>query len=252
MTLRRASATLLVALLLGTAPTLASHAADETAAEAAARRQMVDLVEREVALLAGQTGIATIDPQVLDAMHEVPRHAFVPEVLRPYAYLLQPLPVTRDQNLAAPFLIALMTHLAGVQPGDIVFETGTGAGYHAAVLSKLAARVYSVEVIEPLAEHAARLLKEQGYDNVEVQAGDGYYGWSDHAPFDVIMVKEAIDHLPRPLLNQLKRGGRMVIPLGPARGPQYLTLVRKDQAGKLREERIMPVLFSPLQGGERL
>jgi protein-L-isoaspartate(D-aspartate) O-methyltransferase len=112
--------------------------------------------------------------------------------------------------------------------------------------------VYSVEVIEPLAERAARVLKEQGYDNVEVQAGDGYYGWSAHAPYDVIMIKEAIDHLPRPLLNQLKRGGRLVIPLGPARGPQYLTLVRKDQDGKLHQERIMPVHFSPLQGGERL
>jgi protein-L-isoaspartate(D-aspartate) O-methyltransferase len=133
-----------------------------------------------------------------------------------------------------------------------VFETGTGAGYHAAVLSRLAARVDSVELIEPLADQAARVLKELGYANVDVRAGDGYYGWSGHGPYDVIVVKEAIDHLPQPLLNQLKRGGRLVIPLGSAQGPQYLTLVSKDQAGKLRERRIMPVLFSPLQGGERL
>jgi protein-L-isoaspartate(D-aspartate) O-methyltransferase len=145
-----------------------------------------------------------------------------------------------------------MTHLAEVRPDDVVFETGTGEGYHAAVLSKLAAHVYSVEVIEPLAGYAARILKELGYSNVDVLAGDGYYGWSEHAPYDAIVIKEAIDHLPQPLLNQLKRGGRMVIPLGPATGPQFLTLVRKDEAGKLHEDRIMPVRFSPLQGGERL
>jgi protein-L-isoaspartate(D-aspartate) O-methyltransferase len=249
MTLRGTGLIALLAVLLGIAPGPAAGAADN---DAAAREQMVDLVEREVAMFAGETGIATIDPRVLAAMREVPRHAFVPEVLRPYAYRLQPLPVTPEQNLAAPLLIALMTHVVAVQPDDIVFETGTGAGYHAAVLSKLAAHVYSVEVIEPLADHAARLLKDLGYGNVDVLAGDGYYGWSEHAPYDAIVVKEAIDHLPQPLLNQLKRGGRMVIPLGPANGPQFLTLVRKDEAGKLHEERIMPVRFSPLQGGERL
>ena len=249
MTLRRTGLVALLAVLLGMTPGPAARAADDAAV---ARGQMVDLVEREVAMAASQTGIAAIDPRVLDAMREVPRHAFVPEVLRPYAYRPHPLPVTPEQNLAAPLLIALMTHVVEVQPGDTVFETGTGAGYHAAVLSKLAAHVYSVEVIEPLADHAARLLKDLGYGNVDVLAGDGYYGWSEHAPYDAIVVKEAIDHLPQPLLNQLKRGGRMVIPLGPPDGPQYLTLVRRDEAGRLRQERIMPVRFSPLQGGERL
>ena len=249
MTLRRTGLIALLAVLLGITPGPGARAADN---DAVSRGQMVDLIEREVAMFAGETGIRAIDPRVLDAMREVPRHAFVPEVLRPYAYLPQPLPVTREQNLAAPMLIALMTHVVEVQPGDVVFETGTGAGYHAAVLSMLAAHVYSVEVIEPLADHAARLLKDLGYGNVDVLADDGYYGWSAHAPYDAIVVKEAIDHLPQPLLNQLKRGGRMVIPLGPADGPQYLTLVRKDEAGRLRQERIMPVRFSPLQGGERL
>jgi protein-L-isoaspartate(D-aspartate) O-methyltransferase len=248
MTPRRACLIALLTVLLGITPEVGARAADQEAA----RRQMVDLVEQEVAMFAGQTGVAAIDPRVLEAMREVPRHAFVPEVLRPYAYRLQPLPVTPEQNLAAPMLVALMTHLAEVQPGDIVFETGTGAGYHAAVLSKLAAHVYSVEVIEPLADHAARLLKDLGYTNVDVIAGDGYYGWSEHAPYDVIVVKEAIDHMPQPLLSQLKRGGRLVIPLGPADGPQYLTLVRRDQAGKLHQRRVMPVRFSPLQGGTRL
>jgi protein-L-isoaspartate(D-aspartate) O-methyltransferase len=249
MILRRSGVIALLAVLLGTMPEPAARAAEN---DAAARSQMVEQVEREVAMFAGQTGIAAIDPRVLEALREVPRHAFVPEVLRPYAYLPRPLPVTPEQNLAAPMLIALMTHVVAVQPDDVVFETGTGAGYHAALLSKLAAHVYSVEVIEPLADRAARLLKDLGYDNVDVMAGDGYYGWSAHGPYDAIVVKEAIDHLPQPLLNQLKRGGRMVIPLGPADGPQYLTLVRKDEAGRLRQERIMPVRFSPLQGGERL
>jgi protein-L-isoaspartate(D-aspartate) O-methyltransferase len=249
MTLRRTGPIALLAVLLGIMSGPASRAADN---DVAARQEMVDLVEREVAAFAGQTGIETIDPRVLDAMREVPRHAFVAEVLRPYAYRLQPLPITPEQNLAAPMLIALMTHLVAVQPGDIVFETGTDSGYQAAVLSKLAAHVYSVEVIEPLADYAARLLKELGYSNIDVLAGDGYYGWSDHAPYDAIVIKEAIDHVPQPLLNQLKRGGRLVIPLGPADGPQYLTLVRKDETGKLHQERIMPVRFSPLQGGERL
>jgi len=248
MTLRRTGLIALLAVLLGITPGLARAADDE----AAARSQMVDVVEREVAMFADQTGIAAIDPRVLDAMREVPRHAFVPEVLRPYAYLPRPLPVTPEQNMAAPLLIALMTHVVAVQPDDIVFETGTGAGYHAAVLSRLAAHVYSVEVIEPLADHAARMLKDLGYDKVDVLAGDGYYGWSVHGPYDAIVVKEAIDHLPQPLLNQLKRGGRMVIPLGPADGPQYLTLVRREEDGRLRQKRIMPVLFSPLQGGLRL
>jgi protein-L-isoaspartate(D-aspartate) O-methyltransferase len=239
----------LLAVVLGVMLPGLAVAADDAAA---AREEMVEFVKLEVAALAPQTGIRAIDPRVLDAMLEVPRHAFVPEPLRPYAYQPTPLPVTHDQNIAAPLLVALMTHAAAVQPGDVVFETGTGAGYHAAVLSRLASHVYSVEVLEPLADRAASLLEELGYTNVDVLADDGYYGWPAHAPYDVIVVKEAIDHLPQPLLNQLKRGGRLVIPLGPAAGPQYLTVVRKDEAGKLHEERIMPVRFSPLQGGERL
>ena len=247
MMLGRAGPIALLAMLLGLAPAVA--AADEMTE---AREQMVDIVQREVAMFAGETGIAAIDPRVLAAMREVPRHAFVPEMLRPYAYQPRPLPVTADQNIAAPFLVALMTHLAEVQPDDVVFETGTGAGYHAAVLSRLAAHVYSVEVLAPLADHASRLLKDLGYDNVDVLADDGYYGWSAHAPYDAIIVKEALDHLPQPLLNQLKRGGRLVIPLGPLDGPQQLTVVRKDETGRILQERILPVRFSPLQGGERL
>jgi protein-L-isoaspartate(D-aspartate) O-methyltransferase len=216
------------------------------------REDMVRLVQLETLMISSQTGVAELDPRVLAALRQVPREAFVPEALRPYAYEPHPLPVGYEQNLAAPLLVALMTHLVAPQPTDVVFETGTGAGYHAAVLSLLAAKVYSVEVVEPLADQAARILKDQGYDNVYVQAADGYYGWPAKAPFDAMVIKEAIDHVPAPLLQQLKRGGRMVIPVGPERGVQYLTLVTKDQDGRVHEQRIMPVRFSPLQGGERL
>jgi protein-L-isoaspartate(D-aspartate) O-methyltransferase len=220
--------------------------------EVAAREEMINILQLEVTLLSPETGIETIDPRVLDAMREVPRHLFVPEPLRDFAYGNHPLPVGHDQNIAAPLLVALMTHLIEPEPDHVVFETGTGAGYHAAVLSQLVAEVYSVEVIDELAEQAAALLAEQGHDNVHVLAEDGYYGWAEHAPYDAMVIKEAVDHLPAPLLAQLKPGGRMVVPLGPADGPQYLTLVTKGENGRVREERILPVRFAPLQGGERL
>ena len=226
--------------------------AQALAADAVAERaEMIRRIEVEMLMLSGETGITEIDPRVLAALAEVPRDAFVPEMLRPYAYQPHPLPVGHDQNLAAPLLVALMTELVAPEADDVVFETGTGAGYHAAVLSLLAAEVYSVEVVAPLAERASLLLKELGYDNVFVREGDGYFGWAAKGPFDAMVIKEAIDHLPPPLVQQLAPGGRLVIPLGPARGPQYLTLVTKDAAGKLSERRIMPVRFSPLQGGER-
>lgn len=226
-----------------------AHAAEDGVA---ARAGMVRMVQLETLLLSPETGITELDPKVLEAMRQVPRHAFVPQPLRPYAYRNHPLPVGHDQNVAAPLLVALMTHLMTLQPGDVVYETGTGAGYHAAVLSLLVERVYSVEVVEPLAEEAGRVLQKLRYDNVFARAGDGYYGWASEGPFDAILVKEAIDHIPPPLLHQLKPGGRLVMPLGSANGPQFLTLVTKDEAGKIEEERIMPVRFSPLQGGERL
>jgi protein-L-isoaspartate(D-aspartate) O-methyltransferase len=219
--------------------------------DVAARHEMVRIIELQVSMLGDEIGIDHLDPRVLDAMREVPRHAFVPEPLRAYAYGDHPLPVSPDQNIAAPLLAALMTHFADVKAGDVVFETGTDVGYQAALLAKLGAEVYSVELEEPLADQAARLLKELRYDNVHVQASDGYYGWPAHAPYDAMIIKEAIDHVPPPLLGQLKRGGRMIMPLGPASGPQYLTLIVKGADGKAREQRIMPVRFSPLQGGER-
>jgi protein-L-isoaspartate(D-aspartate) O-methyltransferase len=216
------------------------------------REEMVRILQLEALMVSRETGISEIDPRVLDAMRAVPRHVFVPEPLQPFAYRNHALPVGHDQNIAAPLLVALMTHLARVEPDDVVYETGTGAGYHAAVLAQLVARVYSVEVVEPLAEHAAELLKELHYDNVYAKAGDGYYGWPEHGPYDAIIVKEAIDHVPPPLLSQLKRGGRLVMPLGPAPGPHNLPVVTNAQTGGDAERRIMPVRYPPLQGGARL
>jgi protein-L-isoaspartate(D-aspartate) O-methyltransferase len=212
---------------------------------------MVQVVELQASQSAAITGIATLDARVLDAMRKVPRHRFVPEELRRFAYLPQPLPVWRGQNTAAPYLVALMTHLAEIEPGQVVFETGTGAGYHAAILAELGATVYSKEVIAPLAAEAAATLKLLGYGSrVTAAAGDGYDGWAAAAPFDAIIVKESIDHLPLPLLQQLKPGGRLVIPLGGPDG-QELTVLRAGADGRLERRTVLPVIFSPLQGGER-
>lgn len=216
------------------------------------RIDMVRAIGDHAARAAGETGIAEIDPRVMEALGKVPRHLFVPEALRDFAYADTPLPLGHDQSIAQPYLIALMTHLAAIRPGDVVFETGTGAGYHAAVLSVLTHRVVSVEVVAPLALEASAKLKRLGYENVRVIASDGYYGAPGEAPFDAMIVKEAVDHVPPPLLRQLKPGGRMVLPLGPRDGPQFLTVIEKKPDGATRNTRILPVRFTPLQGGERI
>ncbi len=248
----RSAARLGGALALGLVAAAAPAPAEETAEVSRQRAEMVRIIEAETRATSAETGIATLQPKVLEAIARVPRHSFLPAELRPFAYLPTPLPVTEEQNIAAPFLVALMTHLADVQPGDRVFETGTGAGYHAAVLAELASEVFSVEVIEFLARRARTILQDLGYDDVRVRAGDGYYGWAEAGPFDVIIIKEAVNHLPGPLLRQLRPGGRMVVPLGPADRNQILTLVEKTSEGRLRSRGVLPVKFSPLQGGERL
>ena len=229
----------------------ASGTAAEDPAFTALRQDMAQRVQEQILLSGTQTGVGELDPRLLEALKTVPRHRFVPEVLRPLAYRMQPLPVGEDQNIATPFLVALMTQLARPAAKDRVFETGTGAGYHAAILSRVVAEVYSVEVVAPLARLAAGTLKLLGYENVRSKPGDGYYGWREHAPYDAIIVKEAIDHVPAPLLRQLKVGGRLVMPLGPARGPQILTVIEKRDEGRLRKTEVFEVFFSPLQGGER-
>lgn len=227
------------------------HAADADE-EAENRSRLSQEVRAQVQFFAAQTGVSDLDPALVRAMAEVPRHAFVPPPLRPFAYIDMPLPVSPEQNTAQPFLIALMTQLADVQPDDIVYETGTGAGYHAAILSRLGRKVYSVEIIRPLAEKARDTLRDLGYANVEVNASDGFFGWPEKGPFDVIIVKEAVREIPAPLLNQLKTGGRLVAPVGPLDQSQTLKLVTKDASGRIRQRDVLPVRFSPLQGGERI
>jgi protein-L-isoaspartate(D-aspartate) O-methyltransferase len=230
---------------------MAERAADNDSRQAE-RIEMVRTIGAHAAIAADETGVAEIDPRILEVMGAVPRHRFVPDALVDFAYADMPLPVSQEQSIAQPYLVALMTHLARIAPDDIVFETGTGAGYHAAVLSKLARRVVSVEVVAPLALEASARLKRLGYDNIEVLASDGYYGAPRKAPFDAMIIKEAVDHVPPVLLRQLKPGGRMVLPLGPRDGPQYLTVIEKTAHGETRSARILPVRFTPLQGGERI
>jgi protein-L-isoaspartate(D-aspartate) O-methyltransferase len=186
------------------------------------------------------------DPRVLSAMAEVPRHLFVPPAQRAEAYEDYPLPIGEDQTISQPSLVALMTHLLRPEPGDVMLEVGTGSGYQAAILSRLVARVYSIEIVAPLARAAGDRLDRLGYRNVEVRHGDGYLGWPEHAPFDGIIVTAGAAHVPKPLLDQLKPGGRMVIPVGSSLMGQQLRLIRKDRSGRVRDQGVIDVRFVPL------
>jgi protein-L-isoaspartate(D-aspartate) O-methyltransferase len=183
---------------------------------------------------------------VLEAMRAVPRHLFVPAEAAPLAYRNVALPIGHEQTISQPYVVALMTHLLDVKPGHRVLEVGTGSGYQAAVLSRLAGEVRTVEIVEPLATEAAERLRRLGYSNVTVKAGDGYRGWPEHAPFDRIMVTAGAPHVPRPLLDQLKPGGRLVIPVSRGRAGEMLVLVEKDRRGRVRSRDILPVRFVPL------
>ncbi len=184
------------------------------------------------------------DRRVLDAMATVPRHEFVPKALRNLAYRDEPLPIGEGQTISQPFIVAFMTEQLDPKPTDRVLEIGTGSGYQAAVLSQLAAEVYTIEIIEPLAKRAEANLNRLGYNNVKVLAGDGYQGWPDHAPFDGIIVTCAPDHIPQPLVEQLRDGGRMIIPVGPAEN-QQLYLLQKHGT-KVEQQAVLPVRFVPM------
>jgi protein-L-isoaspartate(D-aspartate) O-methyltransferase len=207
---------------------------------------MLAEIATEAALTVEHTGRAVFSDRVMRAIGGTPRHEFVPVELQPYAYLNRPLPIGYDKTVSQPFIVALMTDLLEPDGGDVVLEIGAGAGYQAAVLAQLVKRVYSVDIIEELASGAERRLKRLGYDNVEIRVANGYYGWPGHAPYDKIMVTAASDLIPPPLLEQLKAGGRMVIPTGiPER--QALVLVEKSAAGGLSTREILPVRFSELE-----
>jgi len=185
---------------------------------------------------------------VLAAMRSVPRHEFISKRYRNMAYSDQPLPIEAGQTISQPYIVAAMTEVIEAGPDDRVLEVGTGSGYQAAVLAELVRHVYTIEIVDELAESAAERLDRLSYKNVSVRAGDGYLGWPEEAPFDAIIVTAAPDHIPQPLLDQLKPGGRLVIPVGEVYRTQELRLIEKEAGGRLRAEVLMPVRFVPLTG----
>ena len=187
------------------------------------------------------------DPRLLSAIGKVPRHLFVPPEYRDSAYEDRPLPIGYGQTISQPYIVALMTYHLQLKPTDRVLEIGTGSGYQAAVLAELAKEVYTIEIIPELAKEASERLKRLGYDNVHVKCGDGFFGWPEHAPFDAIIITCAAPEIPPRLVDQLKEGGRMVLPLGADPFYQTLTLVTK-QDGELQKKRITGVVFVPMTG----
>lgn len=191
---------------------------------------------------------AITDAAVLAAMRAVPRHQFVPAQWRDQAYHNRPLPIGEEQTISQPFIVAYMTQLARVKPGDTVLEVGTGSGYQAAVLAEMGAEVYTIEIIESLGRQAEAVLRELQYDRVHVRVGDGYRGWPEHAPFQAIVVTAAPEHVPQPLVDQLALGGRMVIPVGPQSwAGQSLQLITKTARGITVEDQL-DVRFVPMTG----
>ena len=189
------------------------------------------------------------DPTVLEAIRNVPRHWFVPPKYQSAAYVDRPLPIGHDQTISQPYIVALMTELLGLKPGEKVLEIGTGSGYQAAVLSELTDEVYTIEIVEPLAERTMKLFNEKGYHAVRARIGDGYRGWPAAAPFDAIIVTCAPDDVPKPLVEQLAIGGRMCIPVGSSGwAGQELVLLTKEKDGTLKRKSIIPVRFVPMTG----
>lgn len=216
------------------------------ASERASDREIMVLTIENIAATAGATGVRRIDPAVLNAMRKVPRHRLVPESVRAQAYANRPLPIGHEQTISQPYIVALMTHLLDVKPDHVVLEVGTGSGYQAAVLAELVRQVYTIEIVEPLAARAKQQLAELGYRNVAVRAGDGYGGWPEHAPFDRIIVTAGAGHVPKPLIAQLRPGGRMVIPIGRTSNTLDLTVIEKDRNGRVKRHKVLPVAFVPL------
>ncbi|GBD42660.1 Protein-L-isoaspartate O-methyltransferase [bacterium HR40] len=210
------------------------------------RRHMVEVIEIYAELSGEELGKDRIDPRVLEAMLRVPRHEFVPEVLRPFAYNNSPLPIGFDKTISQPFIVAVMTDLLELQPTHKVLEVGTGLGYHAAVLAQLVERVWTVEIIEELAEEASTRLSLLGYHNIAIRVGDGAQGWPEHAPFDRILVTAGAPRVPEALFAQLAPGGRLVLPAGTP-DDQRLTVVEKTRDGHARSRSVMPVRFGELE-----
>jgi protein-L-isoaspartate(D-aspartate) O-methyltransferase len=211
-------------------------------------QSMLRAIEASVLDSSDYTGRKRLSEEVMNAIAKVRREEFVPAAYRHMAYANTPLPIAAGQTISQPLIVALMTDLLEPEPGDVILEVGTGSGYQAAVLAELVKQVYSIEIVEELAESAATLLQRLGYDNVTVRAGDGYAGWPEHAPFDGVIVTAAAEELPPPLLKQLKPGGKLVIPVGEHNGYQELLLVEVDEQGEVSKRSVLPVRFVPLTG----
>jgi protein-L-isoaspartate(D-aspartate) O-methyltransferase len=214
------------------------------------RQHMIMEIAAETIYASARIGKAAFAPQVIEIIGKVPRHAFVPVELRPFAYLNRPLPIGFGKTISQPFIVALMTDLLDIQADDTVLEVGTGLGYQSAILAELAREVYSIEINEDLAREARQRLGRQGYTNIRFKVGNGSHGWPEHAPFDKVIVTAAPDLLPPALIQQLKSGGKIVIPTGLA-DAQQLVVADKDRSGKLTIKEILPVRFSKLEGTER-
>lgn len=212
------------------------------------RHRMIEDINDTVSYTSNYIGKNRLDESVMQAMERVPRHLFVPEEIRGHAYVNTALPIGNDQTISQPYIVALMTDMAGVDRDSIVLEVGTGSGYQAAVLAEIAKEVYTIEIIRALGEQAAELLGQLGYRNIHFRIGDGYHGWPEAAPFDAILVTAAATETPEALLEQLKPGGRLVIPLGRPYETQNLTVIEKLADGSVREKNILPVGFVPLTG----
>ncbi len=212
------------------------------------RQQLVKEIDAEVKATSLYLDKEALDPKVMAAIATVPRHLFVPEHQRANAYENRPLPIGYGQTISQPYIVAIMTDLLKVNEQSKVLELGTGSGYQAAILSQLVAKVFTIEIVEPLGKKAKQHLANLGYDNVQVKIGDGYYGWEEQAPFDAIIVTAAASHIPPPLIKQLKKGGNMIIPVGTAFMTQQLLLITKQQDGKITSKQILPVRFVPVTG----
>ena len=207
--------------------------------------------QREALVYTGVIGYGIKDTAVIEAMRSVPRHEFVPEEYLDQAYANHPLPIGYGQTISQPYIVALMTETAEVQPDDVVLEVGTGSGYQAAVLSEIVNQVYTMEIIGALAERANSDFERLGYKNITVEHGDGYYGWEEHAPYDAIIVTAAPDHVPQPLVQQLKIGGNLIIPVGPVGGVQTLWRIKRLSETEVRTENLGQVRFVPLTREEQ-
>ena len=211
------------------------------------RRHMVELVAIHADLAREELGKAALDARVMAAMGRVPRHLFVPGPLAALAYHDAPLPIGFGKTISQPFVAAVMTDLLDPRPHEAVLEVGTGLGYQTAVLAELAGRVWSVEIVEELAAGAEARLQRLGYTGVGIRVGDGSRGWAEHAPFDKILVAAGAERTPPALLEQLKPGGRMVLPLGPAEGQRLTVIDKGAEDGRTRVRKLIPVLFSRLE-----